>query len=236
MGLDGVELVLAVEDAFAIHMEDEEARKVVTVGDFYNLVLAKLQGEDTNRCLTSAAFYRTRRGFVDGLGMNRRGIGPSTTLEAILPRGNRRANWRRVQAATNLHIPDLEFPTSLQLSLLAFGMIISFTTTAAVYHGLGIQIGIVYGLIALVVGGSIVTILTKLSRPAAAAFPHRAVTVGDLSKDVLATNHAQLAKSVGSWNKKEVWEALCRVIVIQTGIAPENIKPEARIVKDLGVD
>lgn len=236
MGLDSVELVMAVEEEFAIHIEDEEAGKLMTVGDFYNLVLAKLHGEGTKRCLTSAAFYRTRRGFVDGLGMNRRAISPSTALEAILPRVDRRANWQRLQSATDIHIPDLEFPTWLQLSFVAFGMMMSFATTAAIYHRLGFQLGAVYGLIALVVGGLIAAMLTKLSKFAAVAFPHRAVTVGDLSRDVLAANHAQLAAAVGGWNKKEVWEALCRVIVNQTGVDREKVKPEARIVKDLGVD
>lgn len=62
MGLDSVELLLAVEDAFQIHIEDHEAGGVSTVGDLYNLVVTKLQGQDSKRCLTSAAFYRTRRG------------------------------------------------------------------------------------------------------------------------------------------------------------------------------
>jgi acyl carrier protein len=33
MGLDGVELILAVEDAFQIHIANEEAGRVSTVGD-----------------------------------------------------------------------------------------------------------------------------------------------------------------------------------------------------------
>ena len=61
MGLDIVELILAVEDAFQIHIADEEANAASTVGDLYNLVVAKVQGQDSKRCLTSAAFYRTRR-------------------------------------------------------------------------------------------------------------------------------------------------------------------------------
>jgi hypothetical protein len=48
--------------------------------------------------------------------------------------------------------------------------------------------------------------------------------VGDLARDVLAVNHGRLVEEVGSWNKKDVWEALCRVIVIQTGIASKKLR------------
>jgi len=80
MGLDGVELLLAVEDAFHIHLADDEAGSVYTVGDLHNLVISKLQGQDSKRCLTSVAFYRTRRGIIDTLGIDRREVRPATHL------------------------------------------------------------------------------------------------------------------------------------------------------------
>ena len=78
--------------------------------------------------------------------------------------------------------------------------------------------------------------LIKLSPPFAVAFPSHDVTVGDLARDVLAVNHARLVDEVGYWNKGDVWEALCQVIVTQTAVAREEIRPEARIVDDLGID
>ena len=81
MGLDYVELILAVEDSFQIHIADEEANAVSTVGDLHKLVVAKLQGQDTKRCLTSAAFYRTRRGIVETLAIDRRKIKPRRRLK-----------------------------------------------------------------------------------------------------------------------------------------------------------
>jgi hypothetical protein len=42
MGLDGVEIVLRTEELYGIHIEDEEAAAVCTVGDFYKLICAKL--------------------------------------------------------------------------------------------------------------------------------------------------------------------------------------------------
>jgi hypothetical protein len=42
MGLDAVEIVLRVEELFAIDIGDEEAAKVETVGQFYELICSKL--------------------------------------------------------------------------------------------------------------------------------------------------------------------------------------------------
>ena len=42
MGLDSVEIVLRAEELFVIEISDEEAASVLTVGDFYKLICAKL--------------------------------------------------------------------------------------------------------------------------------------------------------------------------------------------------
>jgi acyl carrier protein len=42
MGLDTVELIMAVEEDFGIEIENRDAEKVVTVGDLHQLVCEKL--------------------------------------------------------------------------------------------------------------------------------------------------------------------------------------------------
>jgi hypothetical protein len=42
MGLDAVEIILRAEELFAVDIGDEEAAKVETVGQFYELICAKL--------------------------------------------------------------------------------------------------------------------------------------------------------------------------------------------------
>ena len=230
MGLDGVELILAVEDAFQIHIADDESGNVWTVGDLHNLVVSKLQGQDSKRCLTSAAFYRTRRGIVDTLGIDRREVRPATPLEVILPRKSRREKWRSIQAAMKMKLPDLQHPGWIQLGLLTIGVVLA--VTAGVHGGFGYGSIALLAFLGLVIGG----FLIRLSPVLAVAFPNHDATVGDLVRDVLAMNHARLVDEVGSWNKKDVLEALCRVIVMQTAVAREKITPEASIVDDLGID
>jgi hypothetical protein len=56
MGMDGVEIVMAVEDAFDITIADKEAEKIVTPRDLIELVMAKVRKSDMAVCLTQWRF------------------------------------------------------------------------------------------------------------------------------------------------------------------------------------
>jgi|SRR5208337_2710267 len=53
MGLDAVEIILRAEELFAIDIGDEEAAKVETVGQFYELICSKLQIPPSQSPVTS---------------------------------------------------------------------------------------------------------------------------------------------------------------------------------------
>ena len=229
MGLDAIELILRVEDTFQIHIENGEAERARTVGDLYNLVISKLQGRDSERCLTSVAFYRTRRAIVDALGIDRRVIKPATPLDVILPANSRRVKWRRIQKEMTLRLPDLRHPGWIVLGLLFVAVALAFS--AGIVGQIRGAWFIPLFLLGLIIGG----FLIKLTPTLAIDFPNHEATVGDLSRDVLAVNHGRLVDEVGGWNKKDVWGTLCRVIVDELGVLPEDVTQEASFVDDLRV-
>src|ERR1700722_12370853 len=63
MGLDTVELVMEIEEAFDLTIPDEEAEKIQTIGQAYRYILARLAGpvDGTAVCLSAATFYFLRR-------------------------------------------------------------------------------------------------------------------------------------------------------------------------------
>ncbi|MEO8658948.1 MAG: hypothetical protein ABI693_10780 [Bryobacteraceae bacterium] len=229
MGLDIEELILAVEDGFQIHIADEEAKAVSTAGDLYTLVVSKLKGKDSGRCLTSAAFYRTRRGIIDALSLERKDVRPSTPLNVILPEENRRETWRRIQDSMELQLPDLEHRWSTVATLLATG--VALTVWPGLYARVGPGGLALLSFLGLVVGG----FLVKFSPVWAVAFPNHDATVGDLARDVVAINHGLLVAEIGTWNKHEVWDILRRIIVTQTGGECDETPPEEGIVDDPGI-
>jgi hypothetical protein len=48
MGLDGLELILEVEESFGISISDDEAAKIDNVGKFYETILSKLPAPEEN--------------------------------------------------------------------------------------------------------------------------------------------------------------------------------------------
>lgn len=230
MGLDIVELFIAVEDAFQIHIEESEAQEVVTAGDLSRLVISKLQAQDSSRCLTSAAFYRTRRALTTVLGIARQEVAPSTSLDTLLPPDDRAVRWRRVEQALGLKLPKLQLSGSLVLTLLAVP--VAAILLPAIRSGAGA------GLVALlaVTGLALRAALLRLAAPLAVNFPFPEPTVGALAKEVLALNYGSLAAELGGWSEAEVWSLVCHLIVSQTGVERELVTPDARLVDDLGID
>jgi hypothetical protein len=66
LGLDGslddVEMLLDIQSAFGVTIANEEAAKLYTVGDLFDLLRAKISPDMAARkCATAMAFYRLRR-------------------------------------------------------------------------------------------------------------------------------------------------------------------------------
>jgi hypothetical protein len=92
MGLDVVEIILGIGEAFEIEIPDHEAEKLSTVGQLYAFVVSRLAFNESRRCPSSAVFYQARRALIDRYGLQRRSIAPATTMEALLPASRRRSD------------------------------------------------------------------------------------------------------------------------------------------------
>lgn len=66
MGLDGVELVMKVEDEFGISIDEADAEKIQTVGSLYVYVCNRVQSQTNvaTRCVSRDTFVRTRKAFA----------------------------------------------------------------------------------------------------------------------------------------------------------------------------
>ncbi len=240
MGLDIVELIFAVEKAFQIHLEDAECERISTVGQLHELILSKLSGPVARLhpgvCMTSAAFYRTRRTIVDTLGLERRQIKPATTLDSLLPKPTRRTKWKLLQTASQLKLPRLDLPAWAFWSSFAIGMPLAMLPLGVGALGKPSLTSLAILAWLLLLGLLLSALIRRAARSLATEFPNSAATVGDLSRLVLAHNFSAIEKDAGGWSERESWDLLVEIIVRQTGIDRDRITPDASFVQDLGLD
>lgn len=111
MGLDGVELVMALEESFGVELKDDEVINTVTPRMVGDLIFSKLAVADEKTCQTQRAFYVLRRGVMKLLGLRRAQVTPGTRLRDIFPRREERILWPKLGVAVAArNWPTLERP------------------------------------------------------------------------------------------------------------------------------
>lgn len=117
MGLDGVELVMEIEEEFGIKLSENDARFMKSVNDIVTVVAAKVaspgdsagaasrlkelsiirKGDRVRR--QAPCFYRLRQILSDSLLVNNRLIRPDTDLRRLIPAAQRVYIWQDLRAA-----------------------------------------------------------------------------------------------------------------------------------------
>jgi hypothetical protein len=246
VGLDTVEIVMRIEEEFSINLPDADLSSVVTVGDLYGIVLNKLETTPRSSCLSSKAFYRTRRALVDSLGMARRSIRPATPLEPLLPTESRRHQWAEIAKTIGLKFPKLQPSRSQKDFFLTLGIAIPTVLVLALWATVHVYLGIAVGNIAFwaaafvlwaLLIGVTASVLLGLSRSLALKLP--APTAGDLARMVLTMNFTTFAPASNGTeplDREDVWERIVFIFSDQMQIDVEEIVPGARIGEDLRID
>lgn len=94
MGLDLVELVMDVEEAFLISILDDEAVRMRTPRHVTDYVSSRLGASDqAGSCLTQRAFHKVRAVAMEMCGRSRSAISPGVHWSEILPPDRRRRHW-----------------------------------------------------------------------------------------------------------------------------------------------
>ncbi len=241
MGLDGVELVMEVEETFGVTISDAEAQAIRTVGDLWLLINDKLGNQRValsreGICPSASAFYAVRRGAMTSLGVERKAVRPAGSTTLLLgPYLGRRQRWARLQTAAGLRLPPLRWPFGTSQALvavsLAFGVWVGWWT----YRGSS-AFGDAIAAAVLVPIGTLF-LLMVLARPFARHLPRTCDTVRGLIGDVVPRNLGTLAAQMGRLpSEDEVLDALRHVFVDILGVKPETVTLEARFVEDLGLE
>jgi hypothetical protein len=99
MGLDGVELVMTLEEGFGVTITDEEAEACLTPGAVIELIFGKLRASDERVCVSQRAFYLLRKGLARSLGVARRGVALSSDVRSFTAGRSEREVWNDLKSA-----------------------------------------------------------------------------------------------------------------------------------------
>lgn len=221
MGLEGVELVMEVEEVFGIVIADEEAQRTQTVGQLFELVVSKLSS--SQGCASMVAFNRLRRGLHSVFGAPRREVTPQTALEQLLPGRHRRAAWRQLSAASGVQLPSLRTPEWVIV------LVVVATVLAAIMDLVGVGVGITNPVVAVFLAGAVLAIV---SGRVASLPPAGCASIGDLAQ-VVAGRYPSLSASARP-DEVQVWSTVVDRVSRVGGVDPARVTRDARFVDDLG--
>lgn len=228
MGLEGVELIMDVEDTFHIKITDEEATNCISVGQLHDLVLNKVDYVNyPETCLTQKTFYQLREFFVKELGISKRKVTVKTNMHDLIPMEDRKTIWKQLIKKTQLDLPDLVLPGAIVLLYFILCLIFTSFTYYKTWHN-------TFWVFCVLVGWILFfsTIIRRLSNPVATAFPYNCKTIGDLTRTAVGMNFYKLSKSIG---KNEIWDIVTTLVSDQLGVEKSELKPETEFVKDLNI-
>ena len=238
MGLDTVELAMEIEDAFSITIPHEEASRIETVGDVFDYIVEKTNvPTNSTICLSAIVFYSLRDAAmklgVPNTGIRKR-LRPKDLTAEILPDSNQRRFWSQLQSLSKLTLPPLQRPgwlvAACSMVVIAFSALFGFLA----YQSTGSELG---GIVAAIITGvELGLIVAWLTRPFAVYPDSNCTTLRGLSESAMGMNLKTLSERYNTANKSDLWIALRSIIVKQLGVSPDEVKPTASFVRDLGCD
>lgn len=239
MGLDGVELIMAIEEEFNIEIPNEEAERIRTAGDLCELAIRLMnpgtapQGQTGG---TVRAFNSVRHALMVALDMPRTEVTADLYLDRLFPLRSRRALWQAASAASEFAFPELVCPRWLVQSL-TYGVgalcLLALLIPLMAFRGHSPMLRfLALGAIGVPLIGFLSALAYRVSRPWARLFPFGIVTVGDLTHYVARRYRLD---PLFPATQDQVWQRVQEIIVQQLGVRPEQVTWDADLVRDLGI-
>ena len=229
MGLDGVELLMSVEEHFGITIKNDEAAQIRSVGDFVNLIRSRIVAAETLSCPSRLKFYELRRLTAEVTGKPNLRIRPSQRIESTLSRDERRQLWKRLPEILGTDPRDLGPPTFLRrlLWLIAWSILIGSI-------GYALTVDVLFLPIAVLASSFIGILLILFGSCFRSAPPNGWETFGKVTRQLAGT--VAVTKGDHRDSDEAILEQLRQIIADVLGVKPDKIVASALLIADLGMD
>lgn len=229
MGLDCVELTVAIEQSFGIQISNDVAVGLETPGKVIDYIHGLQSSGAAAACLTQRAFYRLRSALIGERLCTRGQFRSDTDLRMIVPKKARKRIWKRLKEHSDLNLPDLERPSVLSKALALLTILASLILAAQLDGSFGEMLGltlvfsIVLGMLAL-----------WLSKPFAVCIPPETSTPALLVDHMVAKDSKRFLGSHETLTRAQI-AATVKALTIPF-CNERDYREDAHFVKDLGLD
>lgn len=243
MGLDLVELVIAIEQHFEIDIPNPDAARLLTPGHIIEYLTPRLADRGrtvgyTVICPTQRAFHRLRKALQDRLGVPRSDVALERPLRNLIPWEGRARAWRDLQQIVLGDVADTVSPSSwprlrrtskvtwiLTLMVLFSACLLLIGGANSQHPRLGVPLALCLTvMLAITVNRLTATWRTEFEPPN--------LTVGDLVRLVAAPTSLDRPKPE-VWTRERIAEDVRAVVRYELGV--DSFTDDARFIEDLGV-
>ncbi len=229
MGMDGVEIVMEIEDHFGISIQDSEAGLIRTVEDLISLVEARIAAAHRAYCPTLSVFLALRKVTREVCGNESLRIRPRDNLVARLTSRERRALWSCLPELFGTLMNALRRPRWMRRLLLGISLALLLS---AFLFAVAIDLRILPLTIAVAV--CMLIGLHYLTVPFRSFPPVGLETFGEIAKRIAGTKVA--TKMVHLHTRDELFNEIRPLLMRVLCVDESLIVPSARLIEDLGMN
>jgi acyl carrier protein len=227
MGLDGVELVMALEESFGVDLKDDEVVGTVTPREVSDLIFSKLQTTDAAVCQSQRAFYILRNAFMRTFSLRRSDVSLDMGFRSLIPREEERAAWPRLQAAvSSRHWPDLSRPIWMMRLIAASSLaLVALAVCVSLRLHWGLTVGLITGVALAIV---FAVLAARFTIPFKQCIPARLRTVRDLVPIAITSDKV-------TWTREQVSALVKKVVMEQLGVPESRYTEDSHFIDDFGM-
>ncbi|MDH3346486.1 MAG: hypothetical protein OEM02_00100 [Desulfobulbaceae bacterium] len=229
MGLEGVELIMALEEYFGVEIEDNEAEYLTTPRLVGDLIFTKIQKSDEYFCQSQRAFYALRNVFIKTFNLKRHQVKLDTPFRDYIPKAEEKEVWLRLKKAIRARIwPKFTRPSWLSYTLwgISFVVFLIATIWVSTWSSNNAGFAILMGILSAI-GFAIIS--TKLTVSYKICIPTSLITMRDLIPYVITSDTI-------SWTREHVSDSIKNLILEQFGIPEEHYTEDSKFIDDFGMD
>ncbi len=222
MGLEGVELVIAMEEAFDISISDEEAESITTPEEAIALILKKVPVGNDDLCLNQRAFNQIRKILVSEFSVSRTEINTQSDISKLVEAERHKRLWVRLKEVTNIKSwPELSRPAwIIYIAWLVF-------LVSTVYAGIEIGFGL-----GLLIGLGLFTLIMFITKPLKKVVPSYYSKMERLVRFMVSAN-PNVFKSNNNWSNAQIKEQMKDIVMEVLGI--DEYDEKWKFVDDFGI-